>query len=67
MYNTEKIRYLMAQRFMTQRDLAKQAGLAIGTVSRLMLTSSCTTDTIHKVADALQVNPQELIKQEADI
>jgi len=48
---------------MTQQDLAETAGVSAGTVSRLMLTGRAKYTTIDKVARALDVDPQELIKR----
>ncbi|MDI9461717.1 MAG: helix-turn-helix domain-containing protein [Saccharofermentanales bacterium] len=63
MYNVEKIRQLLTVKFMTQQDLAETAGVSAGTVSRLMLTGRAKYTTIDKVARALDVDPQELIKR----
>lgn len=46
-----------------QQELARKAGITAGTVSRLMLTGRAKFTTIDKIARALSVDPQELVKE----
>lgn len=63
MYNVEKIKQLLRIKFMTQQELAEVAGVSVSTVSRLMLTGNARYGTGKKIANALNVDPKEIIKE----
>jgi transcriptional regulator with XRE-family HTH domain len=50
------------RRAMTQAELAKAAGVAMGTVARLETGSPAAPSTLRKLAGALRVEPDELME-----
>ena len=57
-----RIRELREARFLTQADLAKQAGVGVVTISRLERDlGTARFATIRKLAAALGVEPAELV------
>jgi transcriptional regulator with XRE-family HTH domain len=63
--DVEKLIRLREDRVLSQRDLAKMAGLAQGTVWRLENGfSEAHPSTIRKLAQALGVEPRELVRRE---
>jgi transcriptional regulator with XRE-family HTH domain len=64
--DVEKLKGLREDRVVSQRELARMAGLAYGTVWRLENGfPEARTGTIRKLANALGVEPRELVKKEA--
>ncbi|MGI6507181.1 MAG: helix-turn-helix domain-containing protein [Saccharofermentanales bacterium] len=63
MYDVLKIKQIMLIENINQQELARKAGITAGTVSRLMLTGRAKFTTIDKIARALSVDPQELVKE----
>ncbi len=62
--DVEKLTRLREDRVLSQRDLAKMAGLAQGTVWRLENGfSEAHPSTIRKLARALGVEPRELVRR----
>jgi predicted transcriptional regulator len=62
--DVEKLTRLREDRVLSQRDLAKMAGLAQGTVWRLENGfSEAHPSTIRKLAEALGVEPRELVRR----
>ena len=61
MLNTERIKCLLAEKLMTQGELADKAGVTASTVSRLMLTGRASRSTIIKIAHVLNVEVAELV------
>ena len=60
-----KLTRLREDRVLSQRDLARMAGLAQGTVWRIENGfSEVHPSTIRKLADALGVEPRELVEGE---
>ena len=49
------------RRAMTQAELARAAGVAMGTVARLETGSPAAPSTLRKLADALRVEPDALL------
>jgi transcriptional regulator with XRE-family HTH domain len=64
--DVEKLKGLREDRVVSQRELARMAGLAYGTVWRLENGfPEARTGTIRKLANALGVEPRDLVKKEA--
>jgi transcriptional regulator with XRE-family HTH domain len=64
--DVQKLRRLREDRVLSQRELAREAGLAQGTVWRLESGfPHAHPSTIRKIARVLEVEPKELIKREA--
>ena len=63
--DVEKLRHLREDRVLSQRELARMAGLAQGTVWRLENGfPEARPSTIRKLAEALGVEPRELVRRE---
>jgi transcriptional regulator with XRE-family HTH domain len=63
--DVEKLKGLREDRVVSQRELARMAGLAYGTIWRLENGfPEARTGTIRKLAEALGVEPRELVKKE---
>ena len=57
----ENLRQLRLERFLSQAELARRAGLHALTVTRLEAgTTTPTTRSVRALADALSVDPREL-------
>jgi HTH-type transcriptional regulator, competence development regulator len=62
--DVEKLIRLREERVLSQRDLARMAGLAQGTVWRLENGfAQVHPSTIRKLAEALGVEPRELLRR----
>jgi transcriptional regulator with XRE-family HTH domain len=62
--DVEKLIRLREERVLSQRDLARMAGLAQGTVWRLENGfAQVHPSTIRKLAEALGVEPKELLRR----
>ena len=61
---TNKVKRLMWANLMTQSALAQAAGVSRVTINSALLKGSCSTVTAGKIANALGVDPEELIKEE---
>lgn len=49
--------------FLSQRDLASKSGVGVATIARLETgTQQASFKTIRRLAEALQVEPSELVK-----
>lgn len=52
----------------TQADLALRAGIAVSFISRMERGQACPTlDTVFRIADALDVPPEEFVKRVREI
>ena len=61
----QKLRRLREEMVLSQRELARMANLAYGTIWRLENGfSEARTSTIRKIARVLGVEPRELVKKE---
>jgi transcriptional regulator with XRE-family HTH domain len=59
-----KLRLLRRERALSQRDLSRMTGIAFDTISRLETGKQrAQPRTIRKLADALGVEPRELMKE----
>ena len=63
--NSKSIKLIMAKQEMRAADVADEAGLSRRTLSQVMRTGTCRTDTLGKIARALGVEPEQLIDGEA--
>ena len=62
-----RLRRLRRERALSQRDLSRITGIAFDTISRLETSKQrAQPRTIRKLADALGVEPKELMKGEND-
>jgi transcriptional regulator with XRE-family HTH domain len=62
-----RLRRLRRERALSQRDLTRMTGIAFDTISRLETGKQrAQPRTIRKLADALGVEPRELMKGEND-
>lgn len=55
---------LMGAKLMTQVSLAKAAGVSRVTVNSALLKGSCSPETAGKIAEALGVDPVDIIETE---
>jgi transcriptional regulator with XRE-family HTH domain len=62
----ESIRVLLHERGMTQVELARLAGISRSTVLHAIRGSHCGTDTLEKIARALEVDVAELFTMPLD-
>jgi transcriptional regulator with XRE-family HTH domain len=63
--DVQKLKRLREDRVLSQRELARMANLAYGTIWRLENGyPEARTSTIRKIAGVLRVEPRELIKRE---
>jgi len=61
----ERLRQLREERALRQEDLAKLAGIGNNTVNRIEKNrTEPHMTTIRKLADALKVDPAELVRRE---
>jgi transcriptional regulator with XRE-family HTH domain len=61
----ERLRELRTDRLLTQRALADRAGIALSTIVNLEKAHTAPRfGTIHKLAEALDVDPHVLLKGE---
>ena len=59
-----KLRRLRRERALSQRDLSRLTGVAFDTISRLETgKQKAQHRTIRKLAEALEVEPRELMKE----
>ncbi len=59
-----RLRRLRRERALSQRDLSRMTGVAFDTISRLEIGKQrAQPRTIRKLADALGVEPRELMKE----
>ncbi len=62
-----RLRRLRRERALSQRELSRKTGIAFDTISRLETGKQrAQPRTIRKLADALGVEPRELMKGEND-
>lgn len=60
--NARFVKLVLADRDMTLRDLAKISGIHEQTLYRLMGGATFNSDTLAKLANALECNPADLIE-----
>ena len=65
--DTERLRQLRRERALSQRALARVSGVGLDTVNKVETgVRDALPSTLRKLADALGVDPRELMKGEAD-
>jgi transcriptional regulator with XRE-family HTH domain len=65
--DTERLRRLRRERALSQRALAREAGIGLDTVNKLETgLRDALPATLRKLADALGIEPRELMKGEND-
>lgn len=62
--NATALKVFLVQRGMEQKDLAEQSGVSEQTIVRLLKGKAFTSDTLGKLAEALNVNPVDLIQSD---
>ncbi len=62
--NVDRLKTLRRQRVLALRELGDKAGVSKDTISRIERTGRAYPSTIRKLAKALDVEPQELVKAE---
>lgn len=60
----KKVQLLMARRCMNKKSLAETAGITPLTVSKAISGRNARTDTVGLLAQALGVDPSQIIKEE---
>jgi DNA-binding Xre family transcriptional regulator len=60
----QKLRALMEERFLSHRDLSREAGVSVTTLLNLQAERvEAQRRTVRKLAAALQVEPKDLLKK----
>lgn len=62
--NSKFVKYLLTDRDMTARDLARLADISEGTMYRMLSGEAFNTVTLGKLATALECHPIDLIEAE---
>ena len=66
LYIGDRLRDLRKRRLLTQEQLAKRSGVGIATIVRVERNQvEPRGSTIRKLAEALRVEPEELVKTES--
>jgi transcriptional regulator with XRE-family HTH domain len=63
----DAIRALLRERGMTQQELARLAGISRSTVLHILRGGHCSTETLERVAGALDVDVAELFTAPLDL
>jgi DNA-binding Xre family transcriptional regulator len=61
--NSLKIRLLMAEKGLTQTALSERCGIAGQNVSAMLARGSCSDISLVRIANALGVSAQEIMKE----
>ena len=59
-----KIKLLLAEKGLTQSDLAERCGIARQGISAILARGTCSTVNAGKIANALDIPAREIIKEE---
>lgn len=62
--NKDKISFIMAEKDMLQKDLAKEAGMSRGNLSTIINGKNCQARTIFRIAKTLNVDATEIMEIE---
>jgi transcriptional regulator with XRE-family HTH domain len=62
--NVNRLKALRRRRVLTLRELGDRAGISKDTISRVERTGKAYPSTIRKLAEALDVDPSELVPDE---
>lgn len=63
--NSKKIRNLMNTNFITQLELAELSGVSRQTINSTLMRNSCSIKTANRIANALNIEPVELVEEES--
>lgn len=63
-FNKNLLRAVITVRGMEQKDLAKQSGISRATINAICNGKSCSPDTARKIAEALDVDLQDICERE---
>ena len=63
MYELPGLRYWRDRRLLSMRELAEKAGVGYVTIFRLEHGKTATGRTVRKLAEALQVTPDDLLRE----
>lgn len=63
--NSNLVKMHIAKLRMTQADFASVAGLSRQGLNNILVKQTCHPDSLLKIADALGLDPEELIREEA--
>ncbi len=67
LYIGDRLRQLRKQSLMTQEQLAERSGVAVSTIIRIERNQvEPHGSTIRKLAEALEVEPEELVRRGSD-
>lgn len=58
----QRLKELRDERFLSRAELAKKAGVSVSTVTSLEQNKPAQRRTIRKLAEALDVEPSELVR-----
>ncbi len=61
----QAVRRAMLRRGLSVKDLAKLSGVAAATIGRDLKGERAVTRTVYAIAKALEVDPLEIVKEEA--
>lgn len=62
MIDLDRIQELMDEKYMSGRQVDLKAGLGVGVTRRVLRDGKCSLSTIKKIAQALEVQPIELME-----
>lgn len=62
--NVRKIKLILAEQEMNQSDLAVKIGVNRQQVNDLLARETCTLKSLGRIANALGVKPEEIIKED---
>lgn len=62
--NVWKIKLILAEKEMNQSDLAVKIGVNRQQVNKILSTETCSLKTLGRIAKALSVPVQEIVKEE---
>ena len=60
------IKNLILKKAMTQKEFAEFAGLSRTGLNRMLNTGICKVTSLRKLSDALEIEPEELLRTKAD-
>lgn len=60
--NRDKIQVLMAEKGMTQKDIAKATGVSQGTISATMRNNNPRATSVKRISDALGVKIEDILE-----
>lgn len=61
--NAHRIKMTIAERKMTQAELAKKAGVSRQSISTILARGTCALSTAGKIAEGLGIPVSELVKE----